>query len=253
MHICNRLSDVTGLRVLTTPNSCVRDWLHCHSRRQAPRTYKIGFLGQHIATDLSRQIAALRQGLRDQGYEEGRNLAIEYRWAERKLDRLPSLAAEIVALNVRCNSNPRFTRVTCSKASDIDDSYRTSSDRRPCSKRFSCQPFRPGGNVTGLVLQEFETTVKWFELLKEIAPNTSRIGLLDVPGIEKTEVAKVTQEKEDGAARSLGLEIVRATVREPKDLDQAFAGVGSAQCKCGRGAKFVVTQPAWRADFRTRD
>jgi len=79
--------------------------------------------------------------------------------------------------------------------------------------------------VTGLVLQEFETTVKWFELLKATVPNTSRIGLLDVPGIEKTEVAKEAQEKEDGAARSLGLEIVRATVREPKDLDQAFAAL----------------------------
>src|SRR5215204_3492518 len=66
----------------------------------AAREYKIGFLGQTSATDLARQIAALRQGLRDLGYDEGRNLAIEYRWAERKLDRLPTLATELVALNV---------------------------------------------------------------------------------------------------------------------------------------------------------
>src|SRR4030095_16550771 len=66
----------------------------------AGRVYKVGFLGQTSATDHGRQTGALRQGLRDLGYEEGRNLVIEYRWAERKLDRLPVLAAELVGLKV---------------------------------------------------------------------------------------------------------------------------------------------------------
>jgi hypothetical protein len=68
--------------------------------QQAARVYRLGFLGQTSAADFGRQTAALRQGLRDLGYEEGRNLIIEYRWAERKLDRLPALATELVALNV---------------------------------------------------------------------------------------------------------------------------------------------------------
>src|SRR6266496_835428 len=62
--------------------------------------YRLGFLGQTSAPDLARQTAALRQGLRDRGYEEGKNLVIEYRWAERKLDRLPVLATEFVGLGV---------------------------------------------------------------------------------------------------------------------------------------------------------
>jgi putative ABC transport system substrate-binding protein len=82
---------------------------------------------------------------------------------------------------------------------------------------------RPGGNVTGLVLQEFETTVKWFELLKEVVPKSSRLGLLDVPGIEQTEVAQASRQKEDSGARSMGLDIHRAIVRTKDDLQQAFA------------------------------
>ena len=66
----------------------------------AARVYRLGFLGQTSAADLARQTAALRQGLRDLGYEEDRNLVIEYRWAERKLDRLPALATELVGLKV---------------------------------------------------------------------------------------------------------------------------------------------------------
>jgi ABC transporter substrate binding protein len=66
----------------------------------ARRVYRLGFLGQTSAPDLSRQTAALSQGLRDLGYEEGSNLVIEYRWAERKLDRLPALASELVSLKV---------------------------------------------------------------------------------------------------------------------------------------------------------
>jgi len=81
---------------------------------------------------------------------------------------------------------------------------------------------RPGGNVTGLVLQEFETTVKWLEFLKQVAPRASRVGWLDVPGIERPEVAEVSRQNEDDAARSLRLTIRRVTVREPNDLVQAF-------------------------------
>ena len=82
---------------------------------------------------------------------------------------------------------------------------------------------RPGGNVTGLVLQEFESAVKWLELLKQVTPTASHVGWLDVPGIERPEVAEVWRQKEDNAARSLGLTIRRVTVRGPSDLAQAFA------------------------------
>ena len=191
--------------------------------QQTGRVYKIGFLGQTSATDLSRQIGALREGLRDLGYEEGKNLLIEYRWAERKLDRLPSLAAELVAMNVDVivtHGSPG-SRAAKQATGTIPIVIAVIGD--PVANGVVASLSRPGGNVTGLVLQEFETTVKWFELLKQVVPKASRFALLDVPGVEQAEAAKATQQKEDTAAQGLGLEIQRVTVREANDLNQAFA------------------------------
>jgi putative tryptophan/tyrosine transport system substrate-binding protein len=187
------------------------------------RVYKIGFLGQTSATDLSRQTAALLQGLRELGYDDGRNLTIEYRWAERKLDRLPSLAAELVAMNVDIivTHGSAGSRAAKQATATIPIVIAVIGD--PVANGLAASLSRPGGNATGLVLQEFETTVKWFELLKQVVPTASRLGLLDVPGIEPTEIANASQQKEDSAAKSLGLEIHRATVRAADDLNQAFA------------------------------
>src|SRR4029453_4630372 len=100
MRIWNRLWDIPALPVLTLVIVALVTCSTATAADTAARVYKIGFLGQTSATDLSRQTGALRQGLRDLGYEEGKNFVIEYRWAERKLDRLPSLAAELVGVKV---------------------------------------------------------------------------------------------------------------------------------------------------------
>ena len=189
----------------------------------AGRVYKVGFLGQTSAMDHGRQTGALRQGLRDLGYEEGRNLVIEYRWAERKLDRLPVLAAELVGLKVDIivtHGSPG-SRAAKQATTTIPIVIAVVGD--PVGSGVVASLSRPGGNVTGLVLQEFETSVKWLELLKEVEPRASQVGWLDVPGVEKPEVAEAERKKEDAAARSLGLEIQRVSVRGPNDLTQAFA------------------------------
>jgi putative ABC transport system substrate-binding protein len=223
MRIWNRLCDITALRVFTVVILALVSCSAATAADTAGRVYKIGFLGQTSAADLSRQTGALRQGLRDLGYEEGRNLAIEYRWAERKLDRLPSLAAELVALKVDIivtHGSPG-SRAAKQATATIPIVIAVIGD--PVANGLVASLSRPGGNITGLVLQEFETTVKWFELLKQVVPKASRIGWLDVPGIEQTETATAWRQKEDGAARSLGLDIERVTVREMNDLHQAFA------------------------------
>ena len=225
MRIHNRLCDITALgghslvilALVTCSTAIAAD--------PATRVYKIGFLGQTTATDLSRQTGALRQGLRDLGYEEGRNLLIEYRWAERKLDRLPNLAAELVALKVDLivtHGSPG-SRSASQSTGTIPIVIAVIGD--PVANGLVASLSRPGGNVTGLVLQEFETTVKWFELLKQIVPKASRLGLLDVPDIERKEIAIASRKKEDNAARSLGLDIDRVTVRDVNDLHQAFAAL----------------------------
>jgi putative ABC transport system substrate-binding protein len=223
MRIWKRLCDMTALRLLTVLIVALVTCSTGDAADPAGRVYKVGFLGQTSATDLSRQIGALRQGLRDLGYEEGKNLVIEYRWAERKLDRLPSLAAELVALKVDIivtHGSPG-SRAAKQATGTIPIVIAVIGD--PIANGLVASLSRPGGNVTGLVLQEFETTVKWFEILKETVPGASRLGIFDVPDIEQPKVAQASQQKEDSAARSLGLDIHRATVRTADDLQKAFA------------------------------
>ena len=157
----------------------------------ADRVYKLGFLGQTSAPDLARQTAALRQGLRDSGYEEGRNLVIEYRWAERKLDRLPVLAMELVGLGVDIivTHGSAGSRAAKQATRTIPIVIAVVGD--PVASGVVASLSQPGGNVTGLVLEEFDSTVKWLDLLKQIAPRASRVGWLEVPGIEPPEAAEV--------------------------------------------------------------
>ena len=191
----------------------------------AQRVYRLGFLGQTSAPDLSRQTAALSQGLRDLGYAEGSNLVIEYRWAERKLDRLPALASELVSLKVDAIVTHGSAGSRAAKQATLTIPIVVAVVGYPVENGIVVSLSRPGGNVTGLVLQELETTVKWLELLKEVAPSASQLGWLDVPGIERPEAAEVSRRREDDAARSLGLTVRRVIVREPNDLVQAFTAL----------------------------
>jgi putative tryptophan/tyrosine transport system substrate-binding protein len=198
------------------------------------RVYKLGFLGQTSSADLTRQIDALRQGLRDLGYEEGRNLIIEYRWAERRLERLPSLATQLVELKVDVivTHGSAGSRAAKQATETVPIVIAVIGD--PVANGLVASMSRPGGNVTGLVLEEFETTVKWLELLKQTVPTISRIGVLEVPGIETPQAAEATRQKEDDAAHSRGLELQRVVVRGADDIPQAFANLAE------RGAHAVV-------------
>ena len=198
------------------------------------RVYKLGFLGQTSAADLARQTVALRQGLRDLGYEEGRNLVIEYRWAERKLDRLSVLATELVdaKVDIIVTHGSPGSRAAKQATAEIPIVIAVVGD--PVASGVVASLSRPGGNVTGLVLQEFESTVKWFELVKQVVPTASVLAWLDVPGIERPEVAAALRRKEDGAALSQGLSIDRVLVSGPNDLPRAF------ELLAQRGAHAVV-------------
>jgi putative ABC transport system substrate-binding protein len=198
------------------------------------RVHRLGFLGQTSAAAFARQTDALRQGLRSLGYEDGRNLAIEYRWAEGKLDRLPALARELVEkrVDVIVTHGSAGSRAAKWATATIPIVIAVIGD--PVANGVVNSLDRPGSNVTGLVLREFETTGRWFELLKETVPTISRIGMLDVPDVETAEAAEGSRRKEDDAARSRGLEIQRAVVRGNDDLDGAFAILAQ------RGAQAIV-------------
>jgi putative ABC transport system substrate-binding protein len=205
------------------------------------RVYRIGFLGQTSPSDYSSQIAALRQGLRDAGYQEGTNLFIEYRWAEGRLGRLPSLATELVRLKVDLivTHGTAGSRAVKQATATIPIVFATAGD--PVRGGIVTGLSRLGGNMTGLSIQESDVMTKQLDLLKQAAPTVSRIVQLRVAS-NGPEGVDESLEQEQNAARALGLELKRVVV-EPKDPTHAFLHVAQH----GAHAIVVENTPALRA------
>src|SRR5262245_44445245 len=201
--------------------------------QQASRTYRIGVLGSTLRQDDS--VATFRQGLRDLGYIEGRNLVIEYRWADDKYEHLSPLAEELVRSGVDvivAYNTPGG--LAAQKATTTIPIVIVSGD--PVRSGLVASLARPGGNITGLSIQEFELSFKRLELLKEVVPTASRVAYLRVAGVQPTQVARSFQTQEDSAARSMGLELQRVELREPND----FAGAFATMAKNGAQALIVA-------------
>ncbi|MGH7265477.1 MAG: ABC transporter substrate-binding protein [Candidatus Rokuibacteriota bacterium] len=163
-------------------------------------------------------VEAFRQGLRELGYVEGRNISVEYRWAKGRSERLGDLAAELVRLrmDVIVVAGNEATRVVKHATSTIPIVMPVSID--PVGSGLVASLPRPGGNVTGLALLAEELPGKWMELLKEVLPRASRMAAIwhsaGDPGQVRTSEA---------AARSLGLRLHVLTVGRPEDFGRAFA------------------------------
>jgi putative tryptophan/tyrosine transport system substrate-binding protein len=139
---------------------------------------RIGFLTAVPLSVMSARTEAFRQGLRELGYVEGRTIVIEWRSAEGQLDRLPSLAAELVRLKVDVivTGGPSATRPTKAATGTIPIVITNDSD--PVANGFVASLARPGGNITGLSTVSPETYGKQLELLQEIIPGLSRVAVL---------------------------------------------------------------------------
>ena len=148
---------------------------------QPSKVVRIGFLGPTSAASNAGRMEALREGLRDLGYLEGKNLVIESRWAEGKFDRLPELAAELVRLNVDVilTAGTPGIRAAKNATTTIPVVMVTSGD--PVGFGFVASLARPGGNVTGYSTFSPELSAKRLELLKEILPRTQRVAVLFNP------------------------------------------------------------------------
>ncbi len=177
---------------------------------------RIGFLS--LTTEPMPQLRAFRQGLRDLGYVEGRSLVIEYRSADRRLDRLPALAAELVALDVDVIVTYATPGVRAAMGATRTIPIVVAAIGDAVERGFVDSLARPSGNVTGLSFLGDALAVKRVELLREIVPNVSRLGLLFHAMHPKGAVRTVGM-----AARSVGLEVQPHPVRGPKDFEQAFA------------------------------
>ena len=186
--------------------------------------HRVGYLSPGAPSDLGRQrrFEAFRQGLRELGYVEGQNIAIESRWAEGKYERYSALAADLVRLKVDV-----IVAVGGRATQDAQQATRTipivmSVVIDPLGSGLVASLARPGGNVTGLTLMASDLVGKQFEVLKEVVPKVSRVALLWNPANPGS--APQLREAE-AAARALGVRLQTLEARDPQEIDSAFAAM----------------------------
>ncbi len=191
--------------------------------QQATKSPRIGYLTPSLTANPSLR-EAFRQGLRDLGYIEGRNVVIEYRDAEEKEDRLPALAAELVALKVDVivTSGGTLAALAAQQATKtVPIVFVAAGD--PVSSGLVTSLARPGGNVTGLSLLFPELVGKCLEQLKQAAPGVSRIAVLEQRGAVPESTRRENLKSAEVAARALGARLQVVGARGPSDIDQAFS------------------------------
>jgi ABC-type uncharacterized transport system substrate-binding protein len=185
------------------------------------RIPRIGYLDGAALSAASVRIEALRQGLRERGYVEGQNIAIEWRSAEGKADRLPGLAAELVRLKVDvilAASGPASLNAA-REATKTIPIVMIASSRDPINTGLIHSYARPGGNVTGLVTAPEELTGKQLELLKAVVPRLARAGFLHDATVGPFRLEQATVE----TSQALGIEILPFEVRGQADFGGAVA------------------------------
>jgi putative ABC transport system substrate-binding protein len=194
--------------------------------QQPTKIPRIGYLtGSSLSADSART-EAFRQGLRELGYVEGKNIIIEYRYAEGKLDRLPALAAELVRLKVDVILTAGSTNTRAAKEVTTTIPIVMAQDSDPVGSGFVASLARPGGNITGLATLAPEISGKRLELLKEIVSKLSRVAVLGTSTVPGT--AQVLKEAEL-AAGALRVQIQYLDVRGPKDIETVFREASKAR------------------------
>jgi putative tryptophan/tyrosine transport system substrate-binding protein len=199
-------------------------WLPAPAQ-QPKKVPRIGFLGTSSASALAARIEAFRQGLRELGYLEGKNIVTEWRSAEGKLDRLPTLATELVRLKVDVivTTGPTATRAAKEATSTIP--IVMTFDNDPVGNGFVASLARPGGNITGLSTLAPEISGKQLELLKEVVPRLSRVAVL---GSSTTPGNTQALKEVELAAGAFGVKVQYLDVGGPKDIETVFRAASKA-------------------------
>jgi putative ABC transport system substrate-binding protein len=182
----------------------------------------VGFLSGRSSDEAASAVTAFRQGLAELGYVEGRNVIIEYRWAEGRYDRVPALAAELVARRVSLIAAVGGSELGAKAATaTIPIVFTTGGD--PVELGLVASLNKPGGNITGVTVLASDLGAKRLGLLRQFAPNASGIGMLMNPDYPSTatEVREV-----QAAARSLGVHINVLNASTSREIDAAFATFG---------------------------
>jgi len=187
--------------------------------QQPKKVPRIGFLSSVLPSSISTRVEAFRQGLRELGYVEGKNIGIEWRYADGKPDRLPALAAELVRLKVDVivSAGPSPTR--SAKQATVTIPIVMAFDEDPVGSGFAASLARPGGNITGLSALSPEISGKQLELLREIVPKLSRVAVL---GNASNPGSPQSLREINLAADELRVQIQYLEGGAPKDIETAF-------------------------------
>jgi putative ABC transport system substrate-binding protein len=184
----------------------------------------IGFLNAGSAQNYAPSLAAFLKGLGEAGYVDGRNVTIEYRWAEQQNDRLPSLVADLVQREVAVIAATSTPAAVAAKAATTTIPIVFEIGADPVQLGLVTSLSRPGGNVTGVTQTNVEITSKRLELLHELLPATRVIALLVDPS--GSAVAETSAKDVQEAARKLGLELHVLNASTERDFDAVFAKIG---------------------------
>jgi putative ABC transport system substrate-binding protein len=194
------------------------------ARAQQAAMPVIGFLRPSSAASVVHLLAAFRAGLKEIGFVEGQNVAIEYRWAEGQEDRLSEIAAELVRRQVAVIVTPGSTTAAhAAKAATTTIPIVYTSGVDPVESGLIASLNRPGGNVTGIYQLSVGFVAKRLGLLHELVPAVTTIAVLVNPA--NARVAELTTKEAQAAARSLGLEIKVFPTRNSRDIDAAFIDI----------------------------
>jgi putative ABC transport system substrate-binding protein len=226
---------IDGMRrrdLVSFVGSAALAWPVAAVRAQQPALPVIGFLSAVSPGPFAQRMAAFHQDLDDTGYVEGRNVAIEYRWAEEKYDRLPALAAELVERRVAVIVTYTDAAALAAKAATTSLPIVFINGGDPVRAGIVPSLNRPGGNVTGASFFGVDVAPKELALLHEVVPKAAVVGLLIDQNVPDA-VAAVPAVQE--AARSLGLQLILLQARTASDIDTAFTTL-----KRERAAALVV-------------
>ena len=207
--------------------------------QQPQKLSRVGWLAAGSPSGVAPLTNAFREGLRQLGYVEGKNIAIEYRYAEEKFDRLPDLAAEIVHLKVDVIVVASTPAIQALKQATATIPIVMVGPGDPVGLGLIASLARPGGNITGLSFLSTELTGKRLELLKEAFSKISRVAVLQTTGSGQERAIK----ESEIAAPTLGIQIQPVQVQSPDDFENAF----SAITKRRAGAILVLRSPLVRS------
>jgi putative tryptophan/tyrosine transport system substrate-binding protein len=208
------------------------------ARAQQPTMPVVGFLDPRSPEANADRVGAFRQGLKDAGYVEGENVAIEYRWAENQMDRLPELAAELVRRRVAviaASGGPDTAFAAKMSTTVIPIVFAVGDD--PVRLGLVASLARPGGNLTGINFFVSELAAKRLELLRQLVPTATRVTVLVNP--TEATLTESTLRDVEAVARVVGLQIKVLNASTSREIDTAFETIGRER----PDALFVGTDP----------